>query len=266
MEDFAIRIESLYVGISGMNIIENVSLQIPKGKITVLIGINGSGKSTLLKAISKILPIKKGNIYLNGIATHQMSFRELAKKLAMLPQTYDSQLSMTVRELVEQGRFPHSGALKMLRKQDHIAIEYALELTNLSTFQNRHLDELSGGERQRAWLALSLAQASDILLLDEPTTFLDVRHQLDLLNLIKQLNQNENKTIVMVLHDINQALNYADHIIILKDRGIYAQGNPHKVITEQMLIDVYKVKARIIEDPISGHSVCIPYQTVGHTI
>ncbi|QGH32831.1 ATP-binding cassette domain-containing protein [Gracilibacillus salitolerans] len=243
------------------DILKDINAVINKGEITVLLGVNGSGKSTLLKTISRLLTAKKGTIYLDGKDIANESNRSIAKKLAMLSQINET-LDMTVYELVEQGRFPHAGALKMLRKQDHQAIDNALERTSLQHLQHHFLNELSGGERQRAWLALALAQETEVLLLDEPTTFMDVHHQINILNLITSLNREEGKTIVMVLHDINQALAYADRVIVLRDGRIYNSGPPLKVITPDMLFEVFQVKANIITDPDSHHTVYVPYSII----
>lgn len=257
-----ISTENLSVSYQNKNVLKNIRAEIEKGKITVLLGTNGSGKSTLLKAISGILPFKEGSIYLDGKEMSSQSKRSIAKQLAMLPQISEASLDMTVYELVEQGRFPHVGPLKMMQKQDHKAIISALEDTNLLQYQDHSLDELSGGERQRAWLALSLAQQTETLLLDEPTTFMDIHHQISFLNLVNKLNKEENKTIVMVLHDINQALAYADQIIVLKDRRIYSSGVPSDVITPDLLLNVFHIKASLVNDPQTSKTVIIPYEVV----
>ncbi|MDQ0859933.1 ABC transporter ATP-binding protein [Bacillus sp. V2I10] len=264
MKDEKISIDQLMVSLSGKVILEDITSHIKEGKITVLLGVNGSGKSTLLKAISNLIPSKSGHVYLDGKAISTMPTRMVAKKMAMLPQTHDANLNMTVYELLEQGRFPHVGALKMLRKQDHMAIEHALKLTNLFLFKDRPMDELSGGERQRAWLSLALAQSTDVLLLDEPTTFLDVHHQIVLLDLIRQLNRDEGKTIIMVLHDINHALKYADDVLIIKDKQIYDKGDPKVVLNERTLQEVYGIKASLFEDRVSKEWVCVPYGITDH--
>ncbi|MFA9456469.1 ABC transporter ATP-binding protein [Halalkalibacter sp. AB-rgal2] len=242
-------------------ILTDINAVMKEGEITVLLGINGSGKSTLLKTISRLLPAKKGSIYLDGQDIAAQSNRNIAKKMAMLSQINET-LDMTVYELVEQGRFPHAGALKMLRKQDHQAIHNALKRTSLLPLQHQYLNELSGGERQRAWLALALAQETEILLLDEPTTFMDVHHQLNILNLITSLNREEGKTVVMVLHDINQALAYADRVIVLKDGRIYSSGPPLEVVTPEMLRNVFRIRANIMTDPESNHTVYVPYSVI----
>lgn len=265
MTGVKIEVEQLTVSLNGKTILEDLSTTIQEGKITVLLGVNGSGKSTLLKALSNLISTKSsGSVYLDGKAISTMPTKDVAKKLAMLPQTHDASLNMTVNELVEQGRFPHVGALKMLRKQDHHAIQHALELTNLIHYKDRPLDELSGGERQRAWLALALAQSTNVLLLDEPTTFLDVHHQIVLLDLIQRLNAEEKKTVIMVLHDINHALKYADEVMIIKDRQLYQKGHPKTVLNERTLKEVFGIKASLFEDKVSRDWVCVPYGIADH--
>lgn len=261
MNEAKLLTKKLSFSYGNRNILKEISARIKEGEITVLLGVNGSGKSTLLKMISRLLPANKGSIYLDKQDIVTYSNRNLAKKMAMLSQMNET-LEMTVFELVEQGRFPHAGAFKMLRKQDHQAIQAALVRTSLQHLQHHNLNELSGGERQRAWLALALAQETEILLLDEPTTYMDVHHQINILNLITSLNREEGKTVVMVLHDINQAMAYADQVIVLKDGHIYNSGPPLKVITPSMLQDVFQIKANIITDPDSQQTVYVPYSVI----
>ncbi|MCI4128657.1 ABC transporter ATP-binding protein [Bacillus haynesii] len=258
----AIAIENLSVSISSNNIIRNLSVNIPNNEITGILGTNGSGKSTLLRTISKLLKPDSGRISIHGKPLSSYSAKKLAQTVSMLPQSYDSDLDMTVYELVEQGRFPHAGAIKMLKKQDHEAINLALELTKLVNYQDRKLSHLSGGERQRAWIALSIAQESPILLLDEPTTFLDVQHQLAVLDLIQSLNKQQRKTVVMVLHDINQAIKYCDQMMIMKDGRLYAQGRPENVITEKTLHDVFGVEAHFFNEPETDRQICFPFRYI----
>jgi iron complex transport system ATP-binding protein len=179
--------------------------------------------------------------------------------MAILPQGPSAPHNLTVLELVEQGRFPHVGALRMLKQQDHATIRQALELTRMTDFAHRPLDGLSGGERQRAWIALTLAQDTSILLLDEPTTFLDIGHQLEVLDLVRQLNRERGMTIVLVLHDLNQAARYADRMIVLNQGIVVADGDPEAVLTPDLLADVFKVRVNIVTDPASGTPVCLPY-------
>jgi iron complex transport system ATP-binding protein len=254
--------EHLQVGYDARTIIDGLSLQLEQGQITALVGPNGSGKSTLLKTLARLLKPSAGAVYLDGKAISGLPTAAIARELAILPQGPSAPAGLTVRELVEQGRFPHVGALRMLRQQDHVAIADALARTGMSDFAHRPLDHLSGGERQRAWIALALAQQTPILLLDEPTTFLDIGHQLEVLELVRRLNEEQGMTIVLVLHDLNQAARYAHRMVAL-DRGvIVADGPPSAVLTGALLADVFNVRAHIVADPERGTPVCLPYATV----
>lgn len=252
----------LAVGYGERLIIPGLSLQITMGEITALVGPNGSGKSTLLKTLARIAQPKAGMVYLDGRAIARMSTREVALQLAILPQGPGAPEELTVAELVEQGRYPHVGPLRMLREQDSVAISEALTQTNMEQFRHRRLDSLSGGERQRAWIALALAQATPILLLDEPTTFLDIGHQIEILDLIRTLNRVHRKTIVLVVHDLNLAARYADRIVVLQNGRIVADGPPRNVLTISLLADVFQVQAHILNHPVDGLPVCLPYGIV----
>ncbi|MFL5627631.1 MAG: ABC transporter ATP-binding protein [Ktedonobacteraceae bacterium] len=251
--------ESLSVGYGGQLVIPELSLQITLGTITALVGPNGSGKSTVLKALARLISPKAGVVYLEGRAIASLPTREVAQQLAMLPQGPGAPDELTVGELVEQGRYPHAGPLRMLREQDHVAITQALTQANMLDLRQRRLDSLSGGERQRAWIALALAQATPILLLDEPTTFLDVGHQLEVLTLIQQLNRTQGKTIILVLHDLNQAARYAERMVVLRAGRVVADGPPREVLTAALLADVFHVQAHIISHPADGLPACLPY-------
>jgi iron complex transport system ATP-binding protein len=250
------------VGYDQRRVIDDLSLRIDRGQITVLVGPNGSGKSTLLKAMARLLTPSSGCIYLDGKAISQIGTAAVARQLAILPQGPSAPEGLTVRELVEQGRFPHAGALRMLRRQDHDAIRQALELTNMAGFAHRPLHHLSGGERQRAWIALALAQDTPVLLLDEPTTFLDIGHQLEILDLVRRLNQQRGMTIIMVLHDLNQAARYAQRMVVLQRGQVVADGAPQTVLTASLLAEVFGVYANIYLDPASLTPVCLPYASV----
>jgi iron complex transport system ATP-binding protein len=254
--------EALRVGYNDRVVIDGLALEIVKGTITALVGPNGAGKSTLLKALARLLTPSGGAVYLDGKAISTLPTAAIARELAILPQGPSAPPGLTVRELVEQGRFPHVGALRMLRVQDHTAITAALELTGMTAFDNRPLDGLSGGERQRAWIALTLAQDTPILLLDEPTTFLDIGHQLEVLDLVARLNRERQMTIVLVLHDLNQAARYADRMVALNHGRIVADGPPQAVLTPALLESVFKVRVNIVTDPASGTPVCLPYASV----
>ncbi len=255
----ALHADSITVGYDGHVILEDLLLSIQQGQITALIGPNCSGKSTLLKALARLLKPGCGAVYLDGSAIARMSTREVARRMAVLPQGPGAPAGLTVTELVEQGRYPHTGALRMLRHQDHKAIREALELTGMTPFAARMVDELSGGERQRVWIALALAQDTPILLLDEPTTFLDIGHQLEVLELVKRLNHERGMTLVLVLHDLNHAARYADRMIALDAGKIAADGPPAEVLTAQLLADVFHVHAHILTDPVTHQPVCMPY-------
>ncbi len=258
--------KNLSIGYNDKPIISNLSIQLETGRITALVGPNGCGKSTLLKTLSRLLKPGEGAVYLDGQAIAKLPSAEVARRLAILPQGPTAPAGLTVGELVEQGRYPHAGPLRMLRRQDHEAIAEALALTGITEFANRPLDSLSGGERQRAWIALSLAQATPTLLLDEPTTFLDIGHQLEVMELVRKLNRERGMTIGLVLHDLNQAARYSDRMIALKAGQIVADGKPQAVLTEHLLGEVFGVKAHILSDPETGTPVCLPYACLDPTL
>ena len=260
--DDALRGEDLKVGYGERIVIEGLSLSVARGEITALVGPNGSGKSTLLKAMGRLLKISAGAVYLDGASIARLPTAAVARQVAVLPQGPVAPSGITVAELVEQGRFPHAGALRMLRQQDHAAISEALDLTGMVDFAHRQLDSLSGGEKQRAWIALALAQATPMLLLDEPTTFLDIGHQLEVLELVRRLKIDKGMTIVLVLHDLNQAARYADRMVALDQGRIVADGPPASVLTADLLARVFNVHAHIISDPESGTPLCLPYAHV----
>ncbi|MEO5952765.1 MAG: ABC transporter ATP-binding protein [Chloroflexia bacterium] len=254
---------SLDVGYGDHPVIKQLSLGIQKGGITALVGPNGSGKSTLLKTLARLLKASGGAVLLNGKAITRVPTSEVAREIAILPQGPIAPAVLTVGELVEQGRYPHAGPLRMLRRQDFAAIHEALALTDMTTFAHRSLDSLSGGERQRAWIALALAQSTPVLLLDEPTTFLDIGHQLEVLELVRKLNIDRYMTIILVLHDLNQAARYASRMIVLNEGKIVSDGASAVVLTPSLLAEVFGVHAHIIQDPERGTPVCLPYAVVG---
>lgn len=225
-----------------------VDLHIKEGEIVSLIGPNGSGKSTLLRLISRLITPKSGEVILDGQLMGSMKSLDVAKKLAMLPQMQDHQLDLTVGELIEFGRYPHRGAYSKLTKEDDDIIQWAMEVTRLTPFKNRTLQSLSGGERQRAWIALAVAQRPKILLLDEPTTFLDISHQLEVMELVEELNTKFGVTVVMVLHDINQAARYSDRLVVLKHGKIQYDGIPQCVLCREMFQSIFEIDADIYKD------------------
>ncbi|MFL0365266.1 ABC transporter ATP-binding protein [Bacillus sp. PK3_68] len=228
--------------------LKDTDIHIEKGEIVSLIGPNGSGKSTLLRIISRLISPKSGEVILDGKNIRSMKSMEVAKKLAMLPQMQDHQLDLTVGELVEFGRYPYRGAYSKLKEEDKHIIQWALDVTQLGPLQNRMLQTLSGGERQRAWIAMAIAQRPDVLLLDEPTTFLDISHQLEVMELVKELNDQFNMTVVMVLHDINQAARYSDRLIVLKNGKIEYEGLPQCVLCKEMFRSIFEIDAHIYQE------------------
>ena len=239
-----------------------LSLTIEQGTRTALVGPNGSGKSTTLKTLARLIPPLRGAVYLSGQDINRLPTRQVARQMAILPQVHEVPAELTVMELVEQGRFPHVGALGMLRRRDDDAIQDAIGMTRLADFVHRPIDTLSGGERQRAWMALALSQQTDILLLDEPTTFLDVGHQLDLLELISGLNRDRGVTIVMVLHDLNHAARFSDRMIAMSAGEVVADGPPAEVLTPRLLRDCFGVEASVVPDPVTGSPMCIPHSPI----
>jgi iron complex transport system ATP-binding protein len=254
--------EALRIGYGEHIVVPDLSLQIERGGITALVGPNGSGKSTLLKTLARLLKPSGGAVYLDGKSITRMPTTQVAREIAILPQGPTAPAGLTVGELVEQGRYPHAGALKMLVKQDYEAISQALTLTDMVEFAHRPLDSLSGGERQRAWIALALAQDTPVLLLDEPTTFLDIGHQLEVLDLVARLNRERRMTVILVLHDLNQAARYASRMVALKEGKIAADGPPALVLTPPLLADLFGVHANIMTDPSTNTPVCLPYAVV----
>lgn len=228
--------------------LDTVNLHIQEGEIVSLIGPNGSGKSTLLRLVSRLIMSNSGEVILDGRMIGSMKSLDVAKKLAMLPQMQDHQLDLTVGELIEFGRYPHRGAYSKLTEEDEEIIQWAMEVTKLTSFKNRTLQSLSGGERQRAWIAMAVAQRPKILLLDEPTTFLDISHQLEVMELVKELNAEFGMTVVMVLHDINQAARYSDRLVVLKNGAIQYDGIPQCVLCREMFQSIFEIDADIYKD------------------
>lgn len=240
-------------------IIDELNIDIPKGEISVFIGGNGCGKSTLLRSIARLLKPKHGSVLLDGEAISRLSTKEVARKMAILPQSPTAPEGLTVLQLVKQGRYPHQTWLKQWSHKDEEIVQDALKATKMEELQHRKVDELSGGQRQRAWIALTLAQDTDIILLDEPTTYLDMTHQIEILDLLFELNEKEQRTIVMVLHDLNLACRYAHNIVAIRDKQIYAQGKPEDVISCELVKNVFDMDCQVSRDPLFGTPLCIPF-------
>ncbi|MDF2607870.1 MAG: transporter-like protein [Bacillales bacterium] len=250
---------SLTLGYSDTIIIDNLDLKIPKGEITVFVGANGSGKSTLLRSLARLLKPISGQIFLEGDSVKVLSTKEVAKRLAILPQGPIAPEGLTVLQLVKQGRYPHQSWLKQWSSEDEAIVNQALEATQMMSLSERTVDSLSGGQRQRAWIAMTLAQKTEIILLDEPTTYLDMTHQIEILDLLFELNERENRTVVMVLHDLNLACRYAHNIVVVNGQKVYQQGKPENVITPKMVKEVFHMDCDIVKDPLFGTPLCIPH-------
>lgn len=254
----ALRTNDLTLSYENACIIPNLNLTIRMGEITALVGANGCGKSTLLRGISRLLKPRAGQVVLDSQDIWTLPAKKLAQQLGILPQSPVAPEGLTVHELVAQGRYPHQGWLQQWSAEDERIAREAMEITNMLEYADRPVDTLSGGQRQRAWIAMTLAQDSDIILLDEPTTFLDLAYQIDVLDLLHDLNATRGKTIVMVLHDLNHACRYADTLIAVKNGTIAAHGAPIDVVTETMVQKVFGIDCRIIPDPITGTPLIVP--------
>ncbi|MEC1259684.1 ABC transporter ATP-binding protein [Bacillus swezeyi] len=255
----AISTETLSLGYGETIIIDELNLTIPKGEITVFIGSNGCGKSTLLRSLARLMKPKGGSVLLEGSSIAKLPTKEVAKELAILPQGPSAPEGLTVLQLVKQGRYPYQNWLKQWSAEDEEAVSKALKATRMEELAERTVDSLSGGQRQRAWIAMTLAQETDIILLDEPTTYLDMTHQIEILDLLFELNEHEKRTIVMVLHDLNLACRYAHHLVAIKDKQIYAEGRPETIINCQLVQDVFEMDCEVTKDPLFGTPHCIPY-------
>ncbi len=251
--------QSLTLGYHQQAILDQLDIDIPKGRITVFVGSNGCGKSTLLKAFARLINPKQGQVILNGADIQQRSTSQVARELSILPQSPQAPESMSVYQLVRMGRYPHQNWLKQWSETDEQKVMEALERASLLDLKDRSVDSLSGGQRQRAWIAMTLAQDTDVILLDEPTTYLDLAHQIDVLDLLYDLNREQNKTIVMVLHDLNLACRYAHFMVAIADKKVFAKGDPSDILDAQNVRHIFGLDCHITTDPIFGTPMCIPF-------
>jgi iron complex transport system ATP-binding protein len=255
----AIETKNLSLSYGETLIIDELDLKIPQGEITVFIGANGCGKSTLLRSIARLLKPKSGAVILEGEAIAKLSTKDVAKKMAILPQSPTAPEGLTVLQLVKQGRYPHQSWLKQWSEEDERKVNDALKATRLENLKERPVDSLSGGQRQRALIAMTLSQDTDVILLDEPTTYLDMAHQIEILDLLFELNEKRKRTVVMVLHDLNLACRYAHNIVALKNQKVYDQGKPEYVINGSTVKNVFGMDCEVTMDPLFGTPLCIPY-------
>ncbi len=242
-------------------IIENLDLAVHTGVITTVIGPNGCGKSTLLRSLARLMKPKAGKVVLDGKAITAMRTRDVARVLGMLPQAPTAPEGLTVGDLVSRGRHPHQSWIRQWSSDDESEVASALALTGVADLADRPVDELSGGQRQRAWISMALAQGTDILLLDEPTTYLDLAHSIEVLDLVDRLHEEMGRTVVMVLHDLNLAVRYSDQLIVMCQGKVVAAGPPKEIISEKLLLDVFGLEARVIEDPVSDRPLIVPIGT-----
>jgi len=258
LDSTALHVKDVSVGYGERTVLDTLNVDIKRGAVTSIVGPNGCGKSTLLRTMSRLLNPTKGEIVLDGKSIHDIPTRKLATQLGLLPQTPIAPDGIVVADLVGRGRTPHQGILGRWSQQDYDIVAEALETTGISDLAERSIDELSGGQRQRVWIAMALAQRTETLLLDEPTTYLDVKHQLDVLDLLTELNRDRGTTIVMVLHDLNLAARYSDELVAVSGGKVFAHGNPREVITKENVKSVFGIDSVIITDPVSDHPAVMP--------
>lgn len=253
-----LEVRDLRVAYQDRDIIRDVDLHLPEGAVTAIVGPNGCGKSTLLRAMARLLKPRHGSVLLDGKSIREMATREVARDIGLLPQSPTAPDGITVADLVQRGRAPYHGLLSSWTSNDDRAVAHALEATGLVSFAEREVDTLSGGQRQRCWIAMALAQETSILLLDEPTTYLDVVHQLDILDMLHEMNRRHGTTIALVLHDLNLAARYADHMIAVSRGRIVTAGTADHVLTPDNLREVFDLEAKVISDPVSGRPLVVP--------
>lgn len=257
-QDRTVRAEALTLGYRDRTIVDGLDLELLTGGVTVIVGANGCGKSTLLRGLGRLLAPAAGTVTLDGRPLAEVPARELARSIGMLPQQPIAPEGITVGDLIGRGRYPHQGLFRRWSAADDDAVQEALRLTDTADLADRAVGELSGGQRQRVWIALALAQDADVMLLDEPTTFLDVAHQLEVLDLLLQLNREHGRTVVMVLHDLNLAARYADRLVVMHEGRIVAEGAPEDVVTPEIIETAFGLPNRVVADPVCGSPMVVP--------
>jgi len=258
MTEHTLSATGVTLAYDGRHIIDGLDLTIPAGKVTVIVGANASGKSTLLRGLARLMRPRGGVVELDGRDIHSFPSKELARLVGLLPQQPVAPAGITVADLVGRGRYPHQGWFRQASEADDAAVARALDATDTIALADRPIDELSGGQRQRVWIAMALAQEPEVLLLDEPTTFLDVTHQVEVLDLLLNLNRSSGTTVVMVLHDLNLAARYADHLVVMAGGRIVREGSPRDVITVETVAEAFAMESLVIEDPVCGSPMVVP--------
>jgi len=253
-----LKADRLSLGYGERTVVRDLSMHVPTGKVTIIVGPNACGKSTFLRGLARLLPASSGEVLLDGKSIHATPSREVALRLGILPQGPIAPDGITVTDLVSRGRHVHQGWFRRWSSEDDAAVTQALTATGTLPLAARPVDELSGGQRQRVWIAMALAQRTGILLLDEPTTYLDISHQVEVLDLLTDLNEAEGTTVVIVLHELNLAFRYADHLVVMKDGAVVTAGNPNDVLSERIIEDVFGMRCRLVDDPISNTPMIVP--------
>lgn len=260
----AIEIKELQTGYEDTIVIPHMNLKIPEGKITMIIGSNGCGKSTLLKSIGRIIKPTKGGVYLDGTLLKRMAPKDIARRMAILPQNPVVPQKITVKELVAFGRYPYQTAFSGMSDKDHDIINWAMQETGVTELKDREVDQLSGGQRQRVWIAMTLAQKTDILILDEPTTYLDMAHQLEILTLIRKLNEKNKTTVIIVIHELNLAAKFANHLIGMRKGEVIFEGHPLDVVNKENLKELYQIDAQIHPSASGRYPICVDFELEKH--
>ena len=253
-----LRTEAVTVGYGAEPVVRDLSVSLADGKVTTIVGPNGCGKSTLLRTMARLLKPTSGTVHLDGTPLHELHTRDVARTMALLPQSPIAPDGLLVRDLVGRGRHPHQRWFSQWSPEDERIVDAALAMTDTAELRDQPLDQLSGGQRQRAWIAMTLAQDTDLLLLDEPTTYLDLAHQVEVLDLVTRLNRERSRTVVMVLHDLNLAARYSDVIVVMKDGVIVTEGTPHEVFTPALLLETFGLDADVLPDPRTGLPIVVP--------
>ncbi|MFI6694425.1 ABC transporter ATP-binding protein [Streptomyces sp. NPDC050433] len=253
-----LRAHELTLAYDDRTVVHDLELAVPDGRVSVIVGPNACGKSTTLRALGRLLKPRSGSVLLDGEELARIPTRKIAQSIGLLPQSPSAPEAITVADLVSRGRQPHQRWWQQWSEEDERAVTEAMARTDVTELAERPVDELSGGQRQRVWIAMALAQETDLLLLDEPTTFLDIAHQVEVLDLVRRLNHDQGRTVVIVLHDLNQAARYADHLVAMKEGRVVAEGHPAEVVTAELVREVFGLESVVVPDPVTGSPLVVP--------